>query len=385
MMRRVRAAAAVVVGSALVMACGSAEPVVEKVEATQEALERPGNAIGSAGGPAEVWFAVRATSCRDAAKALAAFANQPGAVAPETVRATESAPWCSLAVDERQGARADSMAQNVAAHMGTTSIAFYVADGAWSYAIFDRGEPVCAMESHYGEPVLVGSADRGASALGLPNGTALKQLVANARDPGAHRRLAARIGVAYPAPEAPRLLLASLGREAAAAQPDPVKAVEGLGLEFHADQWVVMAPLGVMLIKEIDNADPAKPVYVAIAGSQTLRVPASSAVRMGMRPIATAAEADSVLALLDEEIEVPDAQEYLEPRARGWLTALKGGDLRDIAEAYRAVCTIRAERNLFAIEAGLLDSARAWLLDELTTAKKVMREEIDAALGEACD
>lgn len=375
-------AAALALTHASIAGCASAEPAPRV--APTAAPGRPAPKAGRARGPTSAWFAARATPCREVARSLAAFATQPGVAAPKTVRATEAAPWCTLEGDAG-ATRADSLAQAVSAHMKTPAVSFYVADGRWRCSVFEAGDPVCAMESHRGASVLAGDAGRCAAALQLAGGAAaLEALRAQAAAPDAHERFAARVGVPLPSASAPVVALASLAPKAPA--PAPTATAGGAStLAFAVDQWVVMPPLGVMLIKGIDAGRGGEPVYVTVAGPQTLRVPAANAESMGMRPIATAAEAEAVLTRVAEQVELPRADEYVEARARAWLMALKAGDLRATADAYRALCEIRRTRSLYTIEAGLFDSARAWLVDELTTAAETTREAIEGALRDACE
>lgn len=334
---------------------------------------------------AKVWFAAKAVPCERVIDALAHFAGQPGVSAPQTVRPRPSAPWCALAGQERHGVRADSWAQNVSSMLKVPAIAFYVTDGVWSYAVFDGGEPVCAMESHFGEPVVVGQLERCGAALGV-SAAELAALRLRARDIPAHRELAVRLGFDYPLPDEPTVEVRPIPSPDA---PKPVVVTPPKAKPFEKGQWVVMPPLGVMLVKDVEPGGPAAgggdPTYVVVAGERVLRVPVSGAAGMGMRAIASAAVADETLARLALEADVPDARRYDEGRTRRWLEALKFGELQDIADAHRELCAIADERTLYSIEAGMLDTVRTWLIDELSTAKNVQAPEIEAALLEACD
>lgn len=335
---------------------------------------------------AQVWFAARVVPCDRVVDALAHFAGQPGVSAPETVRPRESAPWCALAGHEKHGVRADSWAQNVSSMLEVPAIAFYVADGSWSYAVFDAGEPVCAMESHFGTPVVVGDLARCAGAIGV-TADRLASYRLRAREVPAHRELAVRLGFDYPEPDEPSVAVRPI-RSADA--PPPSVTTPKRNKPFEAGQWVVMPPLGVMLVKAIearpgpDGGAPA-PTYVVVAGERILAVPVANAATMGMRALATKEEAERVIAHLDEEADLEDTRRYDETRARRWLEALKAGDLAAIADAHRELCAIQSDRKLYSIEAGMLDTVRGWLVDELSTAKGVQAQEIEAALGEACD
>jgi RNA polymerase-interacting CarD/CdnL/TRCF family regulator len=335
---------------------------------------------------AQVWFAARVVPCDRVVDALAHFAGQPGVSAPETVRPRESAPWCALAGNEKHGVRADSWAQNVSSMLKVPSIAFYVADGSWSYAVFDAGEPICAMESHFGSPVVVGDLARCAGAIGVTTDR-LASYRLRAREVPAHRELAVRLGFDYPQPDEPTVAVRPIPSPDA---PPPAVVAPKQTKPFEAGQWVVMPPLGVMLVKAVegrpgpDGGAPA-PTYVVVAGERVLTVPTATAPTLGMRALATKEEAERLLTHLADEADVADSRRYDEARTRRWLEALKGGDLAAIADAHRELCAIQGDRTLYSIEAGMLDTVRGWLVDELSTAKGVQAQEIDAALREACD
>jgi len=373
-----RAALAALLGGALV-ACASG-PEGDPGSTGSEAAERVIPPVS-----AKVWFAARTAPCDRAIDALAHFAGQPGVSAPQSVRPRESSPWCALAGREKRGVRADSWAQNVSSMLKVPAIAFYVADGAWSYAVFDSGEPVCAMESHFGDPVVVGQLERCARALGT-DAQRLAGYRLQAKQVAAHRDLAVRLGFDYPMPDVPSVAVRPIP---SADAPKPVKVEAPKLKPFEKGQWVVMPPLGVMLIKSIEPGGPAagggEPAYVVVAGDRTLKVPVVRAATMGMRAIVSAKAADEVLARLAEEADVEDTRRYDEGRARGWLDALKRGDLQAIADAHQELCAIQGDRDLYSIEAGMLETVRGWLIDELSTAKNVQGHEIEAALVAACD
>ncbi|MCB9736137.1 MAG: hypothetical protein H6745_26415 [Deltaproteobacteria bacterium] len=356
---------------------------------TVKELARPEKGGPPGAGPVvhvgETWLAVKTSPCQGAVDALAAYAALPGVVVPRQVRVRETGSWCALRGANDSGkTRADSWAQSVSDALKVPAIAFYTTDGGWSWSVYDRGAPLAAMESEYGAPRIVGDATAAGAALGV-SGATLESYLADAKRPGANRELAATIG--FSAPDA---------RDAAYDVVPPPPSADAVPEDdlskppaYEAGQWVVMPPLGVMLVKGVEQqTDPeGKPrrVYLMVAGANQLPVPVAAAGRLHVRRLATYADAEKVLAQLDEDAEVPDARQYVEPRVRGWLDALKRGDLGDIARAFKQLCAVRKVRPLYAIESGLLDSTRAWLLEELTAARNVPTETTEQALDESCE
>lgn len=334
---------------------------------------------GATGETPTVWFAARASSCDDVVAALERHGAQPGVVVPEAVRTLSSGAWCSVADASPRLRRADSWAQGVSAALNVPAISLFAWNGAWSYAAYDGGEPIVALESHYGPPVTVGDTARGAAALGL-DPAALAAAERDARVADGDRALAARVGFTFPPPdfETRTLAVAAAPEEDEGPQRPP----------FEAGSWVAMPPLGVLLVKGTDTREidgEPQPVYVIVDGAMTLTVPIAKARRMGMRRIATQKEADAVLALVGADADVDDAQRYRQERAREHLNALKRGDLLAIARAYSELCEIRNTRRLYAIEEGMLGTLGEWLTEELSTAMSSPPVEVGALLDEACD
>lgn len=352
---------------ALAAGCGSAETRADS-----------GGPEAAARGDALVWFAASAASCDEVVAALEAHGALPGVVIPEAVRTASSGTWCALADAAGRQRRADSWARGVSAALEAPTMSFFVWSGRWSYALFDDGDPIVALESHYGDPVIVGDVDRGAQALGV-DARHLRDAQARAGDPAAHRALAAHLGITVPSEGGARRAL-----EAARSADD---APEDTRPPFEPGEWVVMPPLGVMLLREHDTRTiegDEVPVYVVVEGAAVLTVPIAKARRMGMRPLASAEEADAVLAIVAGDADVDRALEYREARAREQLNALKRGDLLAIARAFSEVCDIADQRRLFAMEEALFDSLRSWLVAELSAAKETPPDAIRAILDGAC-
>ncbi|MFT7579025.1 MAG: RNA polymerase-interacting CarD/CdnL/TRCF family regulator [Myxococcota bacterium] len=374
--RHVRRAVLIAVALSLV-ACGStplAPPTATELAPTPAAETLPE-------GPVESWFAARTATCDSVVETMALYKAQPGVVAPATARTHWTNRWCAVVPDGHRGQRADSWAQNVSAHLKTSAVAFYVADGRWSFTVFDEGLPVAALESHSGEPMLVGDAGRAAGLLEQPP-DAIRATVRTAKEVAAAQAFATQVGIVQPdADQAQTSLVKKVIKPIAV-------VVAPSNVRFEPGTWVVMPPLGVLLVKVVETremAGRAQEVYVVVDGSQTLPVPTRSARQMGMRPIATPAQADAALVVLKRAPMVDDVQTYRAERSRVYLESLKRGELLSIAESFAALCVIEGERTLFSIEAALKESLREWLTEELSTAKRIPADAIGAMLVEACD
>jgi len=154
-----------------------------------------------------------------------------------------------------------------------------------------------------------------------------------------------------------------------------------------AGSWAALPPLGVVLVKagELRTKDGEEvPTYVIVDDMTTLVLPVARAEAMGMRPVATAEAADKVLKIIDKGVEVGDAS-YDVGRMKSWLDALRVGELERIARVYAGLCEIKDKRKLVQVEAGLLETSREWLAEEIAAAKQVPLDAIDARLRDLCD
>src|SRR5204862_4404380 len=121
------------------------------------------------------------------------------------------------------------------------------------------------------------------------------------------------------------------------------------------------------------------PTYVLVDDMTTLDVPVARAEAMGMRPIATPAEADKALAIIEDGVDA-GAEDYDAARTKTWLEALGSGDLIKIARVYATLCDLRDARRLYQVEDGLLSTSREWLAEEIATARQSQVDALDSKL-----
>ncbi|MFO0745230.1 MAG: hypothetical protein U1F43_06060 [Myxococcota bacterium] len=325
---------------------------------------------------AAAWFGIKTPDCKAALPAVAAAATKPGGTAPTPMLMRVGPDWCAFEPQEKgPPTRADSVAQTVSATLGLPTVSFWATADAWSYGIFDRGQSVYAMESHYGAPMLIGDEARAAAIVGLPTG-ALYGYLSSARQPDVADALASRIGAARPIPGSP---LADFPVAAPSTTYDPKAHPPSPRLEAGA--WAVLPPLGVVLVKEVT----AEGNYVLVDDDRTFPIPIERAGGLGMRRLASPDDVALALKRVEDGTEVKDAKEYSAERAQRWLDALKNGDLQGIAKTYAEICAVQSERKLFAVEQGLLATSREWLAEEIGTVQNKPTDALESVLDDACD
>jgi len=323
------------------------------------------------------WFAVKTPDCEVALPAVASAATPPGGSAPTPHRMSGGSTWCALTpADTKEPVRSDEVARAVSGALKLPTIAFWTTDHAWSYAIFDNGEPVYAMESHYGSPMLIGDEARAAAIVGLPAG-ALYGYLASAKQPATADTLGMRIGASRPDAGAP--LAALVAPSSGPSEYDPRMHPPSPILE--AGSWAVLPPMGVVLVKEV-TADGN---YVLVDEDKTFPIPVARAGGLRMRRLASSDEAGRALKIVEAGVEVKDAREYTKERVQRWLDALKNGDLAGIAKTFAEVCAVADERKLYAVEQSLMTTAREWLAEEIGTVQKRTSDDVEAELTDHCD
>jgi len=295
-------------GMVFLAACGSSAPETrpaESVPVNEEAV---------------AWFAVRGVKCDAVLPALGlAAALRQGAVSPW--RVADEAGWCAVGPTEAgANLRIDSVAQRVSGSLERAAVAFYVARGAWSYTVFEGGEPVLSLESHLGRPMLSGDAVRGAAILGVELAV-VSATADEGQDLSKLMPFVKRIGAADPGADARRV-------EARAAEvAETTRTVERTLSRIPAGSWAALPPLGVVLVKAVElraKDGEQVPTYVIVDDMTTLVLPVARAEAMGMRPVASAEAADRVLRIIDEGVDLDDAT-YDAGRMKSWLDALRIG------------------------------------------------------------
>ncbi len=327
---------------------------------------------------ADAWFGVRGAKCGVVLPALGvAMSLRAGTVAPW--RVVEEGPWCVVGpTGAGVGLRIDSMAARVSADLALPALAFFVVNGVWSYTVFDKGEPVLALESHMGEALYLGDEVRAAGLLEVER-TVLSATSERGADAAALERFTNEVGLHDPGREAKII-------EAQRHVEGPPTADKTLA-RIPPGTWAALPPLGVVLVKAVELREVAGEqvaTYVIVDDMSTLTLPVARAEAMGMRPIASREVVAKALAVIDEGVEVDDAA-YDATRTKAWLEALGSGDLLRIAGVFATLCELRETRKLYQLEEGLLSTSREWLAEEIATARQTQVDAIDADLRKRCE
>lgn len=147
--------------------------------------------------------------------------------------------------------------------------------------------------------------------------------------------------------------------------------------------YPVQGVVEVVRIEEKDIGGSRQRFYVlSIVGlDRKILVPTANAVAVGLRPLVTPAEIETVLAHLAAKPAVFDTQTW-NRRARVYTDKMKTGNVMDAAEIVRELGWVRAKKPLAYGERRVLDATMALLVKEIALSRgedeAAVQEEIDA-------
>ncbi len=100
----------------------------------------------------------------------------------------------------------------------------------------------------------------------------------------------------------------------------------------------------------------------------TIFIPTSNADEVGLRSVIGRDEVDRVMSILGKKSR-PSSTQTWNRRYRSYMDKIKTGSAFEVAEVYRDLCLIRADRELSFGERKVLDVAESLLVKELSVAQ----------------
>lgn len=116
----------------------------------------------------------------------------------------------------------------------------------------------------------------------------------------------------------------------------------------------------------------------------TIRIPKSNADQVGLRRIMDAGAVRSVYKILRDR-EIDDEPKPWNRRYRQYMDKLKSGSPFEIAEVFRNLLLLKDEKVLSFGERKMLDTARSLLVKEISIAKSMPEEVVEADLRRCLD
>lgn len=132
-------------------------------------------------------------------------------------------------------------------------------------------------------------------------------------------------------------------------------------------------------IEERDLSDGKKYFYIIriLANGMTVMVPTDS--EMGIRELVDREEVEEVYGLLeDHDVEVDNST--WNRRYRDYMTKIKTGSLKEIAEVLRALFLLKSKKNLSFGEKKMLEQCRDLIAQEISLSQEMDKKEVDTRI-----
>jgi CarD family transcriptional regulator len=108
-------------------------------------------------------------------------------------------------------------------------------------------------------------------------------------------------------------------------------------------------------------------------------VPTDKAADVGLRKVASDLDVDEVMEILREKEVHLDKQTW-NRRYRGFMEKIKTGSLFEVAEVYRDLSRLKAQKTLSFGERRMLDTAKTLIVKELAVARKWTEQRVEKEL-----
>jgi len=114
----------------------------------------------------------------------------------------------------------------------------------------------------------------------------------------------------------------------------------------------------------------------------TIRVPAKSAAKIGIRSVITDKEVPKILKVLKVKSK-PGSSQNWHKRQKSYLDRIKSGSIYDLAEILRELTQIMGRKELSFGEQRLYDNVRLLLIMEIAEAKGIVKQKASVLLDKA--
>ncbi len=150
--------------------------------------------------------------------------------------------------------------------------------------------------------------------------------------------------------------------------------------KFNVGDTAVYPAHGVADIVRVETKEvagqPLRFYHLQVRGSGLkIIVPTAKALENGMRRLAGPDEIDKMFELLRDH-DVPADRQTWNRRYRNFMEKIRTGSLYDVAEVYRDLSLLRAQKTLSHGEREMLRTARDLLVGELAVARETSESEV---------
>ena len=155
-------------------------------------------------------------------------------------------------------------------------------------------------------------------------------------------------------------------------------------LQFQVGDNAVYPAQGVAEITGIERKEISGKIQEfyrlrLLDSEMKILVPLDKAEQVGLRPIVREPQIREVYNILREKEVHVDKQTW-NRRYRGFMEKIKTGSLFEVAEVYRDLYRLKAQKTLSFGERRMLDTAKTLIVKELSVAKKLAAVSIEREL-----
>ena len=157
-------------------------------------------------------------------------------------------------------------------------------------------------------------------------------------------------------------------------------------MEFEIGDRAVYPAHGVGTITEIEDVsfDGFTQTFYVLRiaeNGMTIRVPVGNIEAIGMRRVIALEHVDKVYDILRDR-DVPADNQTWNRRYREYMNRIKTGDPLEVAKVLRDLALLRQDKTLSFGERKMFDQAHSLLIQEISVAKGVPEEQVQAELEE---
>ena len=155
-------------------------------------------------------------------------------------------------------------------------------------------------------------------------------------------------------------------------------------LEFQVGDKAVYPAQGVAEVVGIDQKEISGKIqkfYVlrVLDSDMRILVPTDKAEQVGLRDVVNNQQLEEVYDILKEKELHIDKQTW-NRRYRGFMEKIKTGSLFEVAEVFRDLYRLKAQKTLSFGERRMLDTAKSLIVKELSVAKKTSETKVEKEL-----
>lgn len=136
--------------------------------------------------------------------------------------------------------------------------------------------------------------------------------------------------------------------------------------------------------KTIGGVDQSFYVMRILDNDMTIMIPTATSENVGLRAIIAEKEVDKVLQILKER-DIKISSQTWNRRYRDYMDKIKTGSVFEVAEVLRDLYLLSDDKELSYGERKMMDTAKSFLIKELSLARKIDEENVEEQVEKIFD